>query len=149
MAMGTNEHPALHPFLPTNKEPISMNEELQTALTTLINKLMEAGGSATDFVVSEAPTVVQQLLLFAFVKSFLFFLLGVTFILTGFIGGHYHRRWIYSNDTNKQAYSGCDWVVRAAGFIIGFIICTANLTWLKVWLAPTVFVLEYAARYIP
>ena len=54
-----------------------MNENLEAAVAKLINKSLEGMGQASEFIVSETPEVIQQLMTWYMVKSALICAIGV------------------------------------------------------------------------
>lgn len=160
-----------------------MNEELQKAIA----ELFQSAISAKDFLVSELPEYVEQLLMWHAVHSFIWFVVGVAAVifalfLPGVVKARYRKRiaerkkeakealerkesWCFYGSTFKTTSSRYDRIVNAddeldredlapvymATVVIGLLGVVAvgcNQTWLKIWIAPKVWLVEYAASLI-
>ncbi len=161
-----------------------MNETLQQALTSIITNALTTAESAAEFLLAEMPLVVQQLLMWKAVYSFLWFALCMGLTVALLIGARRLRTWIYTplvvdqaeserkeylrskgyaNRSTRQdrefarleslngridEYGGMQWVPRGlslAPFIMGLAFC---MDWLQIWIAPKVYLLEYAASLV-
>jgi len=124
-----------------------MNEQLQEALAELLGKANNGIDTAGDFLASELPDVIQQLLMWHGVKSFI---ISLICILTPFI---IYKISVKIARLTWMADGGDPWgyphVIVPTGVIggIALVACTANinLTWLQIWIAPKVWLIEYAA----
>lgn len=125
-----------------------MNENLQNAVTALIEKSLGALESAQNFLVAEIPDVIQQLLMWKFTISLIYFSLGMFFILifpviANLIAWKYTKKFEMENDpwlfTPSLLFS-------ILSVVVGW--CMVNLTWLQIWIAPKIFLIEYAAKLI-
>jgi len=124
-----------------------MNEQLQQALSDLINRSLTGLDKAGDFLNAEIPAVIQQLLLWHGVYEFIMFLIGVAFIVGVVYGNYRHFKWLRANWEQVDG----DPVLIFHIFQIGWIplICYfINLQWLQIWIAPKVWLLEYAAQFV-
>lgn len=119
-----------------------MNEELQKALVDILNSVL----AAKDFLVAEVPDVIQQLLLWKAAYSAIS-MLGFFALVSLII-------WINKKQIEyikKQDYweLGDHPEVMANLFQIFWIIPLStlwSLDWLMIWIAPKIFLLEYAAQ---
>lgn len=125
-----------------------MNEELKTKANELLLRLLEGVEEGSEFLAGEIPELLEQLLAWKFAISLipsvgliLCCLLAVAGVLT--IAA--------SNESEKEH------PVRMAGaaacFVIGLFFgigCLANLNgdWVQIWIAPKVYLLEYAAEVV-
>ena len=116
-----------------------MTEELQGALTEILNGVL----TAKDFMLAELPEVVQQLLLWKFWIHFIYFIVClICVIISGIIAVKVSKFFKESGD-EIGTFIAPFLVTCAAGFpLMGAIF---NLTWLQIWLAPKVYLIEYAA----
>lgn len=133
-----------------------MNEQLQQALTDLINKSMSGVDAATGFLAAEIPDVVSQLLMWHGVYSFMTMILGVSLLATTTlllwkysgaieIDGKYVFSLTHDNEGRISIHAMLTGMVAFSLYIgSGSLI---NLTWLKIWIAPKVWLLEYAASF--
>jgi len=129
-----------------------MNEQLQGALTSLINKSLDGLDTATDILTAELPEVIAQLLLWYGVSSFIYSVIGLCLMAFSI--------WIAKETSSrfKKAEKGSylkdyDEGINVGVVINGFVsvgvsmvgIIMFNLTWLKIWIAPKIWLIEYAA----
>ena len=144
-----------------------MNEELQNALAELVNST----NRAKDFIVAEAPEVVQQLLLWHGVYKLALFAIGLLLLVSipfqiKFIIGRLPEKikegepdnwfWFDFNRIYKTASfdpsitlpGGAACMTVAILIVIQLlVVCGAlNLEWLQIYLAPKVWLIEYVAQ---
>lgn len=143
-----------------------MNEQLQQALAALLNKTVQGIDSGAAFLSAEVPDVIQQLLMYKLIESALWFSVGITLMISVFFvrracvlsknkaikaydDGERWTRYETCTDTTSHSY---DWVTGPATFFvpgliafIGIVMTTANLDWVKIWIAPKIYLIEYAA----
>jgi hypothetical protein len=95
-------------------------------------------GSIVENIQSEAPQLVEELLQFHFVMSMLWFVVFIILILIFFGLVIVSMRATFKDDDWFPAVfiSGCGLI----GCIVGACMCT---TWLQIWIAPRLFLLEY------
>jgi hypothetical protein len=120
-----------------------MNEELQQALAELINKSVSAGESAIAFTQEQLPEVIQQLLTWKLVESLIWFALSALFFLAGnTLTAVTILRSMKDPDSDSDFVLFMLFVALCgnAAIVIG-----TNVTWLQIWLAPKVYLIEYAA----
>lgn len=151
---------------------------LDEALTRLINKsidaaesvaggISEASGDAAAFLVAEIPDVIQQLLIWHAIESFIWFLFGLLFIAAPWF---VYWRWGGRGTPDGEGYDGrpryeetlthhrdgsmsddalmalCIFGVVATP--LGFTLLMNNLGWLQILVAPKLYLLEYARALI-
>ena len=130
-----------------------MNEELQKALAELLGKASSGIDTASNFLVSELPDVIQQLLMWHGVYSFILFLFATVFIPTGiafifkaFSGKDKEGHWAYTKAPyDPMSINGVlVLLLSVVILVVGFVML--NFKWLMIWIAPKVWLLEYAAR---
>lgn len=126
-----------------------MNENLSNALANILTSAQESVEKATSFLSAQIPDVVHQLLLWKFTESLISFsvcLLWIFFIVGVCI---YFIRRICKSDLAIEDKIG-NTVMTFFGCLIFSIpaLCNLHLTWLKIWLAPKLYLLEYAASLI-
>ena len=128
-----------------------MDDKLQEALGELLNKANNGIDTAGAFLSEEIPEVVSQLLLWHGVYNLIQFIVGVI-LLT--IGITLSSKIAFNIPTKGHwSHNHCDNDISATGFIsllgalfslIGGLIYI-NFIWLQIYLAPKVWLLEYAA----
>lgn len=140
---------------------------LETALAEAINKSVAAAETATDFVIGELPGFITEVLLWYGVHSFILFVAGMLMMF----GSVYCLRIAKSKippvpENGKQTWFWYYWMHKeshemsvAATFSVMGVCVSAfvifmwgvkllNLTWLKIWIAPKLFLIEYAAQMV-
>lgn len=114
-----------------------MTEELQGALKDILNGVL----TAKDFMLAELPEVIQQLLLWKFCLSLSHIILGFLLVALVFFARHKCSKLESWNPRTDDLFSyGISVVVSCILILITF-----NLTWLQIWVAPKVYLIEYAA----
>lgn len=127
-----------------------MNEQLQNALSLFIEKAINGLDSSVAFMQSELPDVIEQLLMWYGVKYALYMLLAIVLIIV----------WCKSEMKINKALRDSEGNIKDGSFyvpvylligivprfiIIGCVVNTFNLTWLQIWIAPKIWLIEYAA----
>lgn len=110
----------------------------------VVNGVKTVGTKAIDFASEQIPDVIHQLLLWKFTISLIWFSTGVISLILLGIG--LKKYWDTDIDIEIKAISTVFF-----GGLIGFAslaIIFTNLTWLKIWIAPKLFLLEYATDLI-
>ena len=119
-----------------------MNEELQKALGELLSKANNGIDAASGFLVVELPEVIQQLLVWHSLKSCIYGVL-FTFVLATSVYGLY--RAIKACAVNADYFPGV-----LAGLVSSSVCALITFKFfsvaLMIWVAPKVWLLEYAAQ---
>jgi hypothetical protein len=126
-----------------------MNEELQKKLVEIINGAQKVGKEAFIFTKEQVPDVIQQLLMWKFAQS-------LTVIIFSLIVFEFGRRVFFwaSRAITKEKYGGEEYhflggffavVVMGASIVVIF---SSTQNALQIWIAPKVYLLEYAAQLI-
>jgi|TARA_R110000851_G_scaffold87200_1_gene190038 hypothetical protein len=118
-----------------------MNDQLQSAVTGLIEKTMKGVDASQDFLTAEIPDFLTQLLLWYGV--YMGIKASIAVILFTF--AIYLGRKVYSLLQDQEFQDLHVWLI-----VLSFISTVAgsvlmNLTWLKIMIAPKVWLVEYAA----
>jgi hypothetical protein len=131
---------------------VTATTRLDEALAQLIEKSVSGIDKATELLASEIPDVVYQLLLWHGVSSFiqvLVVVIMVTLIL---------RKWFFGGgmitiaklEKEQTGDSSLTYTLGNA-LIVGLLIILlelVNIEWLQIWIAPKVWLLEYAAQLV-
>lgn len=139
-----------------------MNENLEKALEQFMLKAIEGAEQAGAFMSEQLPEVVQQALTWYMIDSVIGCFVGIFLILLGALGCYglywYDKVFWKKKNTNKN-YSSClDYesgyiFVYVFGGIIGGCVILAgflhiNLDWLKIWITPKLWLVEYAGGLV-
>lgn len=130
-----------------------LTDTLNSALVGLIN----AATSATNFLIDQIPDVPYQLLLWKAVESAVCTVIGIAII--GFMLYQYQKLYRKQLASAKVYHDGTKdtenihLIFALAGLPLGIITGLLaekflSLTWLQIWLAPKIYLLEYAAKLI-
>jgi hypothetical protein len=131
-----------------------MNEQLQQALTAILNKTMQGVDAGVSFLKSELPDVLQQLLTFKLVYSVVeIAILSSLIFLFAWSVKAYHKT---ENTLFKEKMGGSYMPTfpTMMYFFIGTIACVIFMiaifcdieVAMKIWLAPKIYLIEYAAK---
>ena len=124
-----------------------MNEQLQGALAQLIEKTLGGIDAASGFLVAEMPNVIYQLLLWYGVKSLI--MTGIALLSIPVYLWIEKKTFNMSMETGEQEVIVCGWglagMLARIPYFIAIYKC-ANLDWLQIWIAPKIWLLEYAAN---
>ena len=126
-----------------------MNGELQEVILEMLGSVTSAASTATGFLTGEIPLYVQELLLWHGWYSAVICVIGAVILVAGLT---IDIKVFQSVNQNSSEWTGDDWFIYAVfGLIPRALIYipslfALNLTWLQIWIAPRVFLVEYAAK---
>lgn len=141
-----------------------MKEELQNTLLESIDLVKEWAQKGGEFVAEQTPLVIQELLLYNFWWHLIWWTIGVIGLLALCYTFKCGLKWVkktheeavefnknikYSYDKKSEDVTGEFMFVIIAhltglSIVLPMIIC--NFTWLKIWLAPRLYILEYVGE---
>lgn len=137
-----------------------MNEQVQQALADILNKTMEGVEAGASFLQAELPDVVQQLLIWKAAESLIYGVLGVVLAVSIYkitraqinqkLAPEESRRRFQANmiyDEDGDMHAGIVFFGSAAFFggILSLCMIEGLKTALQIWLAPKIYLIEYAA----
>lgn len=137
-----------------------MNEQLQTALAEMLGKANAGIDAGATFLQAQLPDVIQQLLLWKATFSALQCAIGALLLIGAAVSlrvyrrkrvpgaegqkyGAYQATFVFDDDGNPLPTILPLIVAQVASLIIGLVLL--NATWLQIWLAPKIYLIEYAA----
>lgn len=135
-----------------------MNDQLQQSLSQILDQAVSGVQAGVSLLSAELPDVIHQLLMWKMVESLILCAGGIIFTVVAI-------RWFVKNSgrgkeegrkhkptlTHDEDGDIAPWIPFALFplVLIGAIaIDTINITWLKIWLAPKVYLIEYAASLV-
>lgn len=128
-----------------------MNKALEIALVDVITKATTGVEKSHIFYVAEAPEVVQQLLLWAFVHHGVWLVAGVFCLgVCGFCC-RFCLRWVIASNKGDNSNREKFCLYGILGFLCFSVappLIVSNMIWFKIWLAPKIYLIEYAADLI-
>ncbi|CAH9015585.1 putative TMhelix containing protein [Vibrio phage 466E53-1] len=133
-----------------------MNEQLQGAVAQILERAISGIDSSIDFMQAELPDVIEQLLLWYAVSNVIYTLLGL-FIL-------YASYWFIKKPKPTEDNWLWYWIEREGRHgltaecvfgiftlfpgICGFILSTNIMKSIQIWVAPKIWLMEYAANLV-
>jgi hypothetical protein len=126
-----------------------MNEALMNNAKELLNVIITDAIAVRDFIISETPDVIQQLLAWNMTYSLVRLAVSILIFVCFAIGLFHHIRWIarHFNDADENLIISN--ILCVATYSIPSVIATIvffNLTWLQIIVAPKIYLIEYAAN---
>ena len=140
-----------------------MNEQIQEYLLKTIDGIDKGIENTVGFLSAEIPLYVQELLLWYGVKSFIVSLLCVIIIGVvtyfmikysgrGEVDTQYHGGYIYKETLTHNCSGNLDGqamiTIPVYLCVITIISLGVSLDWLQIWIAPRVWLLEYASTLV-
>ncbi|HET8689258.1 MAG TPA: hypothetical protein VFM18_21820 [Methanosarcina sp.] len=124
-----------------------MTEILQQALLKLIEATSNGVDKAISFLSTEIPEVIRQLLVWKFAESLAYCLAAIALIIIWMVIDYKIFKVAKNSKDHEALFFGwglCGCLYR--GVFVTAISSLFNLTWLKIWIAPKIYLIEYAAE---
>lgn len=140
-----------------------MNEQANKILVDLLQKASNGIDAAASFSQAQIPDVIHQLLVWHFASSICVQVFGLLVIIAcpfpvKSILSRYAKAkvkdetWVIDQSfdyTKSMSFSAfCALVMCAVAFFVGVLMVATNFDWLKIWLAPKLYLIEYAASLV-
>ena len=125
-----------------------MNEELQKALGQLLSKANNGIDAANGFLVAELPDVIQQLLMWHGTYNLIVFLMCIIAPVIAYKSSVSIANKTFCAD-GEEAFDYPHIIIPITIMNIVIVaVCMAriNVEWLQIYIAPKVWLLEYAAN---
>lgn len=128
-----------------------MNEQLQNAVAEILERTINGIDSSVAFMQAELPDVISQLLMWYGVKSALLTVIGVALLFILIALDIKALKLIKGDEFN-----GADDVLLLWGLIgtmfrlitYPFVFMLMSFDWLQIWIAPKIWLMEYAASIV-
>lgn len=129
-----------------------MNEQWEKVLSSLITKVTTGADAVIQFGSEQLPEVLKQLLIWNFTYSLLLWVISLS-IVVGYLWWMCvkWKWWMHNKATTTMSTDNLYSIITFIWSILAFlslIMFFANLDWLKIWVAPKLYLLEYAASLI-
>lgn len=126
-----------------------MNEQLQETINVILSKALSIAETTGDFLAEQVPEVVTQLLVWHAVESAITFFLGLALVLVWLLYlVPFIIRAIKGNDEDAQVVAIFVGILGGIPSLIVIPIFLSDIVWLKIWVAPKLYLLEYAASLV-
>lgn len=132
----------------------AIQNTLEQALIKSIEGIQKTGTELVDALYQQAPEVVEQLLLWHGIESFIHCIAAILVFVFPFIhyrvASHLYQKLGVKDWRDESGF----WIptvvsgVVVFSFVISGFFIFMNLKWLKIWLAPKVYLLEYLADLV-
>lgn len=143
---------------------MSINDQLQQSLRQILDQAVSGVQAGVSLLSAELPEVIHQLLLWKMIESLVMCIVGITvasattyiFIKYSGVGTKLNEsdlRWRTHKATLTHGTDGdiAPWIpVTITVSVIVYLGCALliNIDWLKIWIAPKVYLIEYAASLV-
>jgi hypothetical protein len=146
--------------LAAEPSPAPTPDTLKQAVAQVLTQATKTVGDAKDFVLAQLPDVVRQLLAWKFACSLIENLVWVGLLIVSSIilrRSFKDNVWKDDGSVRYDVHPQHGWprfvlgVFSAAATVvstIGTMIELCNPTWLQIWIAPKVYLIEYAKDFI-
>lgn len=124
-----------------------MDEQLQKALAEIIGKVNGGIDGAASFMIAQIPDVVSQLLTWYATKSAIMCSLAVIVMVAWFFAERCAIKTLRAGNADFEDWAIVYWLLGSIARIMPvlFVVSYLNLDWLQIWLAPKIWLIEYAA----
>ena len=127
-----------------------MNEQANKILADLLQKASNGIDAAVSFSQAQIPDVIHQLLMWNFAESIIFSLTGILLFLlvqylTFRIFKYLRKEWEgdYFSDHPEVIVMFMLWLL-----VTLITLTLLDLSWLKIWIAPKLYLIEYASHLV-
>lgn len=130
---------------------------MELATAELITSVLESLDEAKDFVLSELPDVIQQLLMWKMAEGSILVLIGLALSFIAYqilkpshwVLGDYLNKCRYSSSLDMNVKGFICLIAGGLSSMVGPLMVAHNLmTPLQIWIAPKVYLIEYASALI-
>lgn len=118
-----------------------MDQELQKALASILNKSVGAIETGAHFLQAQLPDVIHQLLMWKATQSAILFFVWVT--LASVLTVH-TIKWVRDEECRDDWGPALGFPMTVASILWFF--AAATMDWLMILVAPKIYLIEYAAR---
>lgn len=123
-----------------------MNEQANKILADLLQKASNGIDAAVSFSQAQIPDVVHQLLVWNFAVSIIFSLLGAALFVAAQYGSWRGIKYLRKQWNGDHLFEHPEVILIAGLWFMTLLPLTwVDLVWLKIWLAPKLYLIEYAA----
>jgi len=131
-----------------------MNEETVNLANDALKSLIESATQTKDFVIDQAPDIINQLLYWKFFENLILGIIPLVLVLISLmivlICSRDFVKNMYEDDISLKSVIFIISTVIGVGGLIGFITggFSSLMTALQIYIAPKIFLVEYAAELV-
>jgi hypothetical protein len=131
-----------------------MNEETVNLANDALKSLIESATQTKDFVIDQAPDIINQLLYWKFFENLILGIIPLVLVLISLmivlICSRDFAKNMYEDDISLKSVIFIISTVIGVGGLIGFITggFSSLMTALQIYIAPKIFLVEYAAGLV-
>ncbi|CAM0104874.1 hypothetical protein MYOV072v1_p0059 [Vibrio phage 207E29.1] len=133
-----------------------MNEQLQGAVAQILERAISGIDSSVDFMQAELPEVIEQLLLWYAVSNVIYTLLGLFILYASYWfikkpkpkEDNWMWNWIESKGRHEGTTECVFGIFVLFPAIPGFVLSTNIMESIQIWVAPKIWLMEYAANLV-
>ena len=139
-------------------ETINASEQVNQALADILTKVTSGVEGVVDFSKEQIPDVVEQLLLWHTIENLIFFVIGGLLFTYGCylfkVGPSKRDFYMHRYNDGEITEDNRMWSVIFTYLVpttlvtSGFITVTTNLNFIKIMVAPKLYLIEYAATLV-
>ena len=128
-----------------------MNTILEQYLAKVGEKVLTVADKGMELAAEQVPDYIQQLLMWYGIRQFIVFVVSIAFMIGVVVAAYKWVKWIRTDGFDEEGefkyilYT-IFWLTEAFVFVVA--ISNINLEWLQIWLAPKVWLIEYAGKLI-
>ena len=128
-----------------------MNTILEQYLAKVGEKVLTVADKGMELAAEQVPDYIQQLLMWYGIRQFIVFVVSIAFMIGVVVAAYKWVKWIRTDGFDEESefkyilYT-IFWLTEAFVFVVA--ISNINLEWLQIWLAPKVWLIEYAGKLI-
>ena len=126
-----------------------MTEKLDNMLAETLQNFLNGLQTAQDFATAQLPDVINQLLTWYFTYYIILAIIAIALFIVQIIGSYYWITKVEPKLPSSVQWAGTVFGVGVGGGVLLIIeILMLNLTWLKIWIAPKIWLIEYTSSLL-
>jgi hypothetical protein len=126
---------------------------LEKALADILTKTTAGIEKGVEFLNAELPEVINQLLIWKAAEALVFMIIFVCVGCGLLLLSKYMSKYAKQNvddwtEEDRAFYGAMQWAVCIIGIVVTIAAILSNREWLQIWLAPKIYLIEYAAQLL-
>ncbi|KKL92957.1 hypothetical protein LCGC14_1879500 [marine sediment metagenome] len=126
-----------------------MKEELLNQIKPILEMTKNGIIKAAEVIQQQAPEVVAEIYRWEFFKSLFGFIVGMLLLVLAIYGPCRFYRFLKNEDSVTDGDTiGISLMVLSFSLIVPVVVLGCNLTWIKIYIAPKLFLISYLSDLI-